>query len=47
MVGGAFRTEPDITLARKALDWEPHVKLADGLRKTIGYFEQCLREDAE
>ncbi|MGD0384763.1 MAG: SDR family NAD-dependent epimerase/dehydratase, partial [Solirubrobacteraceae bacterium] len=26
---------PDITLARKLLDWSPEVSLADGLRRTI------------
>jgi dTDP-glucose 4,6-dehydratase len=30
--------QPDITLARKVLDWEPTVKLADGLVDTIEYF---------
>jgi UDP-glucuronate decarboxylase len=29
---------PDITLARRELDWEPTVKLRDGLAKTIDYF---------
>jgi len=30
--------KPDITRARKILRWEPKVRLADGLAKTIGYF---------
>jgi len=30
--------QPDITLARKALDWEPGVALEAGLAKTIEYF---------
>jgi UDP-glucuronate decarboxylase len=30
--------QPDITLARKYLDWEPAVPLAEGLKKTIAYF---------
>jgi nucleoside-diphosphate-sugar epimerase len=29
---------PDITRARKILRWEPSVRLADGLAKTIEYF---------
>jgi dTDP-glucose 4,6-dehydratase len=29
---------PDITLARKHLQWEPRVALAEGLRRTIEYF---------
>lgn len=30
--------KPDISLARSELDWEPGVKLRDGLEKTIAYF---------
>jgi dTDP-glucose 4,6-dehydratase len=30
--------QPDITLARKVLDWEPQVLLADGLEETIEFF---------
>ena len=33
---------PDISLARKALAWEPNVPLEDGLEKTIAYFRQTL-----
>ena len=33
--------QPDITLARKVLDWEPEIKLEDGLAKTIEYFRSC------
>ncbi len=32
--------QPDISLARKKLDWEPNVDLEIGLRKTIDYFSQ-------
>ena len=32
------RREPDISLARRRLDWEPTVTLRDGLQKTIDYF---------
>ena len=31
--------KPDITLAKNILNWEPHVKLHDGLKKTIDYFK--------
>ena len=31
--------KPDITLAKKHLDWEPKVKLEEGLEKTIAYFK--------
>ena len=32
--------QPDITLARKQLDWEPEVPLREGLGKTIDWFRQ-------
>lgn len=35
------RRRPDIAQARSVLDWEPRVKLRDGLATTIRYFE-CL-----
>ena len=34
--------QPDITLARHALDWKPRVALQDGLRETVGYFRKLL-----
>ena len=34
--------QPDITLAKEKLGWEPRVKLDEGLRKTIDYFRQTL-----
>ena len=34
---------PDITVAGRVLDWKPTVKLEDGLRKTIEYFDNFLR----
>ena len=34
---------PDISLAKKKLDWEPTVPLEVGLQKTIVYFENKLR----
>lgn len=34
---------PDIRLAKERLDWEPHIRLEDGLKKTIAYFEQQLK----
>jgi dTDP-glucose 4,6-dehydratase len=30
--------QPDITLARKELGWEPKVGLAEGLKQTIAFF---------
>jgi UDP-glucuronate decarboxylase len=35
--------QPDITLAKKLLDWEPAVPLREGLAKTIDYFEFKLK----
>jgi UDP-glucuronate decarboxylase len=34
---------PDLTFARRELNWAPKTSLQDGLRKTIGYFEELLR----
>jgi UDP-glucuronate decarboxylase len=34
---------PDITLARKVLNWEPKIALTEGLAKTIAYFDQLLK----
>ena len=31
--------QPDISLARQLLDWEPKVELEEGLKKTISYFD--------
>jgi UDP-glucuronate decarboxylase len=31
--------QPDISLAREKLDWQPNIKLDDGLVKTIEYFK--------
>jgi UDP-glucuronate decarboxylase len=32
------RRRPDITLAKEKLNWEPKIKLSEGLVKTIAYF---------
>ena len=34
------RRKPDIALAREHLDWEPTIKLRDGLEKTIAWFRR-------
>ncbi|GGD31857.1 UDP-glucuronic acid decarboxylase family protein [Aureimonas glaciei] len=36
--------QPDITLARDLLDWQPEIALEEGLTLTIPYFEQMLTE---
>lgn len=33
---------PDITLAKKELDWEPTIQLKEGLGKTIEYFREVI-----
>lgn len=37
-----IQRKPDISLAKKELDWEPTIKLNEGLMKTISYFEELL-----
>ncbi len=37
--------QPDISLARRVLHWEPKVTLDRGLRKTITYFRKRISED--
>jgi nucleoside-diphosphate-sugar epimerase len=32
--------KPDITLAKKLLDWEPRVPLREGIHKTVEYFRE-------
>jgi UDP-glucuronate decarboxylase len=34
-----LQRKPDISLAREKLDWEPTIKLGDGLKRTIEYFK--------
>ena len=37
------RRQPDITLAKEHLGWEPNVHLRDGLKETIAYFDNVLK----
>jgi UDP-glucuronate decarboxylase len=37
-----LQRKPDISLAKKELDWEPHIQLENGLKKTIEYFKQVV-----
>lgn len=39
--------QPDISLAKERLNWEPKYPLDEGLRKTIEYFDGCLRRGFE
>jgi UDP-glucuronate decarboxylase len=36
--------QPDITLAKEKLGWGPVVKLEDGLKETIAYFDNLLKK---
>ena len=36
---------PDISKAKRELDWAPTIELRDGLMKTISYFDDLLRRD--
>ena len=40
-----LQRQPDITLAKEKLGWEPKIPLEEGLKKTIAYFEKVLKED--
>lgn len=37
-----LQRKPVIELAKKYLDWEPHIALDEGLKKTIEYFKRVL-----
>lgn len=39
-----IQRQPDITLAKKHLDWTPKIELREGLEKTVLYFEKTLSE---
>jgi len=36
--------QPDIAKARETFGWTPKTQLRDGLKKTIAYFDQLLKE---
>jgi len=38
-----IQRKPDISLARKLLNWTPKIALEEGLRETIEYFDNLLR----
>ncbi|MEH3125078.1 UDP-glucuronic acid decarboxylase family protein [Agrobacterium cavarae] len=42
-----LQRKPDITLAKELLDWSPSIELRQGLIKTIAYFDQLLKGEAE
>jgi UDP-glucuronate decarboxylase len=38
-----LQRQPDISLAKKELDWEPQIPLEEGLIKTIEYFKSVIK----
>jgi UDP-glucuronate decarboxylase len=40
-----MQRKPDIAFAKKTLGWEPKINLEAGLKKTIAYFENLLRDE--
>ncbi len=38
-----MQRKPDITVAREKLDWEPRIKLDEGLPRTVEYFANLLK----
>ena len=37
-----MQRQPNISLAKKELDWEPEIRLEEGLLKTIEYFTRII-----
>jgi UDP-glucuronate decarboxylase len=37
-----LQRQPDISLAQRALQWNPRVPLDEGLRRTVAYFRALL-----
>ena len=40
-----LRRKPDISLAKQRLGWQPKITLQEGLRPTIDYFENLLKDN--
>ena len=38
--------QPNISRAREILNWSPRTPLAEGLKRTISYFEELLRDQS-
>ena len=39
------QSQPDISKAQELLGWQPQVPLAEGLMRTIAYFEELLTKE--
>jgi UDP-glucuronate decarboxylase len=46
-VDDPVRRQPDISLARQVINWEPKIKLEAGLQRTIEYFDRLLGSDRQ
>jgi len=44
-VNDPLQRQPDITLAKKILNWEPKVGRAEGMKKTFEYFKSLSKEE--
>lgn len=44
-VNDPMQRQPDITLAKKVLNWEPKIDRAEGMKKTFEYFKSLSKED--
>ena len=38
-----MQRQPDISLAKKELGWEPKINLEEGLKKTIAHFKEIVK----
>lgn len=41
------RRRPDITKARRLLNWEPKVSLREGLERSLAYFKTCVEAESK
>jgi UDP-glucuronate decarboxylase len=39
-----IQRQPDITLAKRLLTWQPKIELSEGLIKTIEYFSKVIEK---
>lgn len=40
-----LQRQPDISMAKEKLDWQPVIKLDEGLKKTVEYFDKILTNE--
>ncbi len=40
-----MQRQPDISLAKRELDWLPTIGLEEGLKRAIAYFDDLLRRE--